>query len=511
MEHEVHGFEQLREGSLRQVECDGNKVLLARVGGRCHAVGTTCPHAGGPLAEGVLHGEVVVCPWHKAAFRVTDGRRVEPPALDDLPAFSAREEGGRLFVGDAPAPARAAPAVDGRCFVIVGAGAAGASAAQTLREEGFSGRVVLVGREDRLPYDRTVLSKYALSGKQGGEKTPLQDAAFYDRHRIEFFAREVSGIDPATRRVTFADGGTLAYDAALVATGGVPRPLDVPGADVAGVFLLRTPEDAAGIAAAAETAREVVVVGGGFIGVEAAASLRERGLGVTVVVPQSEPFERQLGAEVGSVFRRFHERQGVRFRLGQEVARIEGDDRVRAVVLKDGTRLPADLVVAGLGVAPATGLVQGVARREDGGLATDSRLRIADGLFAAGDVAAFPLRGTGAPVRVEHWRVAEQHGRVAALNMLGQDVAFDAVPYFWTIHFMQRLDYVGHAERWDDVVMEGDTEAPSFLAYYVAEGRVAALAGWRRDRQMAAAIHLMTERRDWTQPALREALREWAG
>ncbi|MBV9117030.1 MAG: FAD-dependent oxidoreductase [Acetobacteraceae bacterium] len=210
------------------------------------------------------------------------------------------------------------------------------------------------------------------------------------------------------------------------------------------------------------------------------------------------------------MFRRLHERKGVAFRLGQEVAAVEGDGRVREVVLRDGSRLPADLVVAGLGIAPATDFLRGVERREDGGVTVDARLRAAEALFAAGDIAAFPLRGDGPAVRVEHWRVAEQHGRVAALNMLGREASYDAVPYFWTIHFKKRLDYIGHAAPGDEVVVDGDLERPEFIACYLRDGRVTAVAGWDRDRQMAAAIHLMTERRDWTRAGLRDALRGWA-
>ncbi len=509
----------LAEGAMLQVELGGRKVLLARMDGVCHAVGATCPHAGGPLAKGVLHrgvhGGVVVCFWHKAAFRVATGERIEPPAVDDLPVFPVRVADGQVLVtvGDEPDRIDPAPATltgDRRCFIIVGAGAAGAVAAQTLREEGFAGRVIMISREDRLPYDRTVLSKYALSGTKGGEKTPLQDEAFYARHRIERRAGEVASVDAASRTVAFADGTTLTYDAALIAVGGAPRPLEVPGAGLANVFLLRTAADAEAIVAAAEGARRAVIIGAGFIGMEAAGSLRERGLEVTVVAPQAAPFERQLGAETGNAFRRLHERRGVVFRLGQEVTALEGDGRVREVVLRDGARLPADLVVAGLGVRPATGILRGVEACRDGGLTVDAQLRVAEGLFAAGDIAAFPLRGDGPPVRVEHWRVAEQHGRVAALNMLGRQAAYDAIPYFWTIHYKKRLDYVGHAEAWDEIVLDGDLEKPEFTAFYVKAGRVAAVAGLGRDRQMAAAVHLMTEQRDWTQPGLADALQRWA-
>lgn len=509
MDHDICADDAVAEGAMRAFEAAGHKILLARVGGRCHAVGATCPHAGAPLSEGVLREGVVTCPWHKAAFRVATGERVEPPAVDDLPHFPVRVMNGRIVATVADQPDHVPPvteASDSRCMAIVGAGAAGFVAAQTFRDAGFAGRVILIGQESRLPYDRTVLSKYALSGAEGGEKTPLQDEAFYARHRIERLTREVVSLDPASRTIAFADGTDLRYDAALLATGGVPRRLEVPGAELRGVHLLRTPEDAEAIVRSAETATHAVVIGAGFIGLEAAASLRERGLEVAVVAPQDAPLERQLGPEVGNVFRRVHEREGVAFHLGHDVASLEGDDRVERVRLKSGEVLPADLVVAGLGVVPATDLLRGVGRRKDGGLDVDTRLRVVDGLHAAGDIAAFPLYGSGPRIRIEHWRVAEQQGRIAALNMLGRALPYDAVPYFWTIHFLKRLDYVGHVETWDDVVIDGDLETPEFAAFYVKDGKVEAVAGWSRDQQMAVAIGLMTGRRDWTVADLRRAL-----
>lgn len=425
MDHDIFADEALAEGAMLAVEAAGHKILLARVDGKCRAVGATCPHAGAPLADGILRDGIVTCPWHKAAFRVATGERVEPPAVDDLPRFAVRVTGGRILITITEEPDRVLSPTDlsdDRCMAIVGAGAAGAVAAQTFREAGFAGRVLLIGQEACLPYDRTVLSKYALSGEKGGEKTPLQDGAFYARHRIERLIRKVASLDPVSRTITFADGTNLGYDAALLATGGVPRPLEVPGHDLKGVHLLRTPEDADAIVRSAEKASHAVVIGAGFIGLEAAASLRERGLEVAVVAPQNAPLEKQLGAEVGNVFRRVHEREGVVFHLAQEVAALEGDRRVERVRLKSGVVLAAELVVAGLGIEPRTDMLQGVAPRKGGGLDVDAQLRVVDGLYAAGDIAAFPLYGSGERIGVEHWRVAEQQGRIAALNMLGRAV-----------------------------------------------------------------------------------------
>jgi NADPH-dependent 2,4-dienoyl-CoA reductase/sulfur reductase-like enzyme len=273
--------------------------------------------------------------------------------------------------------------------------------------------------------------------------------------------------------------------------------LPFPGAGLAGIFQLRSQQDAAQIVALAENSRHAVIIGAGFIGMEAAAALRERGLDVTVVGQDSAPFEKQLGAEIGTVFQHIHEEKGVKFRLGAKIEAIEGETTVTAVRLAGGESIAADLVVAGLGVKPATGFVSGVERDEHGGLIADASLKIADGLYAAGDVAVFPLRGDGEKIRVEHWRVAEQHGRIAARAMLGQHAVYDAVPVFWTIQYMKRLDYIGHASAELKLTVRGSLEAQDFIAYYLKDGLVKAAAGMSRDADMAALIALMTTRRDW--------------
>jgi NADPH-dependent 2,4-dienoyl-CoA reductase/sulfur reductase-like enzyme/nitrite reductase/ring-hydroxylating ferredoxin subunit len=486
------------ESGLREVEVAGRKILLVRRGDKITAIDGLCPHAGAPLAEGVLDGDVVICPWHKAAFSVEDGRCVAPPALDGLARFEIDVVDGDIrLLDDGKCPGFATRAADPRCFAIIGGGAAGFSAAQGLRVAGFGGRVVLIDDGDELPFDRTMLSKANMAEGEGGETSPLKDAAFYERHEIERLHGRVVGLDPAARRIDFADGKTMIYDQALVATGGTPKDVSMPGAGLDGVFSLRGARDAARIVDAAAAANTCVVIGTGFIGMEVAAGLRQRGLDVTVVGPEAAPFEGQLGAEIGNVYRRIHEENGVKFRLGEKVEALFGEGRVRGVRLASGEEVPADFVVAGLGVVPVTAFVKDVARRDDQGLTVDAQLKVADGLYAAGDIAAFPLRGDGERVRVEHWRVAEQQGRVAALNMLSGAVVFDAVPVFWTTQYKQRLDYVGHASGDDDVVVRGDLVTRTFIAYYVRNGVVAAAAGMNCDRDMAAILALITVRRDW--------------
>ena len=292
----VARLDELTPGAMRQVEAGGETILLCRDsdgdgegdGAGVHAVGGRCPHAGANLAEGVLHGGRVICPWHKAAFCVASGACLEPPAVDDLPRYQVRVADGRIFVR-LPAVARsraggaADDATDGRHFVIVGGGAAGAVAAQTLRREGFGGRVTMIDREGRVPYDRTVLSKYWLSGEQGAEKSPLQPQRFYAGQAIGRVAAKVVRADPAARVVSCADGRVFAFDALLVASGGAPKMPDIPGVTLNGVFALRSRADAEAILARAERSARAVVIGASFIGMEVAASLRERGLDVVVV------------------------------------------------------------------------------------------------------------------------------------------------------------------------------------------------------------------------------------
>ncbi len=513
-EFNVAHLDDLGDKGLHQVEINGDKILLVRDGQHIRAIGGTGPHAGAPLAEGVRHGNRIICPWHKAAFCVRTGAVLDPPAVDALPRYDVRIDNGRILVAKPTEPPPDPPrahAPDPRCFVIVGAGAAGAVAAQTLREHGFTGRLVMVDDANRVPYDRTILSKYALSGRQGAEKSPLQTQSWYQEHDIERRTGELIRIDPAARRLFCADGAVLDYDAALLATGANPARSDLQGCDLDHVYTLRGIADANAILAQAERSTRAVILGASFIGMEVAASLRERGLHVTVIAQESVPFEKQLGPEIGGAFVGLHEQHGVSFRMNTEVAALTGpssgeDDGalngehercVTGVRLAGGEVVPADLVVIGYGVRPSTHYAETLNCNDEGAINVDANLRAADNLYAAGDIARFPERGDGAPIRVEHWRVAQQHGRIAALNMLGQPIRYDAVPFFWTIHYMKRLDYVGHASKWDNIVVHGDLSKPEFLAYYVKDGVVAAAAGLGRDQDTAALVELFTHQRTW--------------
>lgn len=506
-EARVASIHDLADGQMKTVEVDGIEVLLARVNGRYHACGARCPHVGAPLAEGVLHDGVVVCPWHHARFDVTTGALCDPPALDRLPRYTVRVDGEDVYVRvdseaepeaflESPARSPVRTRHDGRedprTFVILGGGAAGQAAAEALREAGFAGRVLLVSRETHAPYDRTQLSKGFLAGKVSAEALPLRRPDFYERFGIELLlGREVVQVDAPARTLRFADGEELTFDAALLAPGGAPRRPDVPGADLPGVVTLRSRTDAEALFAATESARRVAIVGSGFIGMEAAASLRARGTEVTVVTMETVPFEATLGREVGEVFQRLHEANGVTFRTGERVARFEQDAAALAVVTASGARVEADVVLLGLGIVPETAAVQGVEKADDGGLVADEHLRVAEHVYAAGDAVHVPDPASGRLVRIEHWRVAQQHGRVAAFNMAGRPTPYRGVPFFWTGQFGAGLRYVGHASRWDEVVIDGDLAARRFVAYYVEDGQVRAAAGIGRDRDLAALHALL--------------------
>jgi apoptosis-inducing factor 3 len=490
----------LADGDMKEVMVGETKVLLTRIKGKFHAIGGECSHYGGPLAEGSLSGERVVCPWHQANFNVVSGDLLEPPALDALARLEVRVAGDQVIVrlpeeGAGPHPpsmCRCQRAADGRTFVILGAGAAGNMAAQTLREDGFQGRILMITRESRLPYDRPNLSKGYLSGAADADSLPLRGEDFYRDHDIEvLLGREVAQVEAAAKTISFTDGASLAYDALLLATGGAARSLEVQGAQLANVFTLRSAADAEAIIAAAGQATRAVVVGASFIGMETAASLTKRGLQVTVVGPGAIPFTNTLGPEIGAMLIELHQEHGVSFRMGERVARLEGAQRVETVVLDSGKRLAADLVLTGVGIRPATEFLQGVPLNPDGSVSVDRHLRVSEGLYAAGDLARFPDWRTGEDIRIEHWRLAEQHGRVAAHNMAGQPVEFRGVPFFWTEQFDLNLQYVGYTAAWDEIIFHGELKARKFLAFYIKGDRVLAAAGLDYDRQMTAIAELM--------------------
>jgi NADPH-dependent 2,4-dienoyl-CoA reductase/sulfur reductase-like enzyme len=384
------------------------------------------------------------------------------------------------------------PPHDDRMFVIVGAGAAGASAAGALREFGFGGRILLIGREPGEPFDRTSLSKFVLAGQMKPEEAPpLRPAEFYTKHRIERIEAEVVRMDVARRELVLAEGRAIAFNGALVCTGAEPTAPKLPGLEKAGVHFLRTREDTEAILHNLKPGARAIVLGSSFIGLEVASCLRAQDVQVTVVSPEAVPFARQFGETIGQSIRALHEANGVIFASPAKAASLEGDGRVRELVLEDGRHLPADLVVIGVGVRPVTSFIEGACVADDGGLVVDEHLCVAPGVYAAGDVAVFPLPPDGEPTRIEHWRVAQAQARVAAANMAGRNVASDSTPFFWTYHYAKNFEYLGHAKSWSEQLIFGDVDKQEFVSLLLQGERVAAVIACERQRLTAVLAERM--------------------
>ncbi|UII69124.1 FAD-dependent oxidoreductase [Pseudomonas sp. HN11] len=469
-----------------RVETAAHPLLLVRTGDQVRAFQADCPHAGAPLEEGVICQGRIVCPWHKAAFAVDSGAVCEPPALAGLTQYPVQVHDGVVSVGDAPLTATfTPPREDSRCFVVIGAGAAGAAAVAALKRHGFAGRLLWVDREQQPAYDRTALSKFVIAGEMAANDTPALLDLTVNVHG------EVQRLDAIAKRIELTDGRQFNYDAALVATGGNAKPLDIPGTALNNVFVLRSREDAARISAAAASATCAVIIGDSFIGLEAASALRQRGLVVQVVSRHAIPLAAPLGKRIGAALRQLHEDNGVIFHSNTEPERLDGYGAVSTVLLKNGNRLAADLVLMGVGVTPATDFIDGVARAEDHSLRVDDSLLAAPGLWAAGDNATFPWQRQ--PMRIEHWRLAQQLGVLAARNMLGEALPYANVPFFWTYHFGKTFEVLGHPQHWNRLHVEGDLQQHDFIALLCHDDQVEAVIACEHQQAMARLSQRMQQ------------------
>ncbi|KAA0153071.1 hypothetical protein FNF31_06534 [Cafeteria roenbergensis] len=512
---------------------EASLLLVKGASGELYATVNKCTHYGLPLAGGTVADCSISCPFHGAQFDLRTGDIEDGPAFDKLPVFPVTVQAdGFAYVAlpaDGPVPTAVSPAycharpTDGRHFVVVGAGAASHAAVEELRKRGFEGRITVFSKESAAHhYDRTVLSKNMAAGATPA-KIQLRPEEWWGARGVELrLGTEVTAVDPAAKTVTTSAGETVPYDACLCATSGPARTLradrsegfSVPGAELGGVFVCREPADSAAIAAAvkARPRPDVVVIGSSFIGMEAAAAIATSGkLGaedatvgsVTVVGMEAEPFERVLGPDLGAAMRALHEARGVSFRMGTSASAMapRPDDAaaVGSVTLKDGSSLPADVVVVGAGIIPALGYLESAAGVEvlprAGGVKVDSRLRAAEDLFVCGDIARFPyaqaVDDSHRELRLEHWDVAIAHGRTAARNMLGDDVPFDAVPFFWSGQLGKNIRYAGNAMRWDEALVQGSLATPKATVFYCCGDKVAAVATLQDDPQAVAARDLM--------------------
>jgi NADPH-dependent 2,4-dienoyl-CoA reductase/sulfur reductase-like enzyme/nitrite reductase/ring-hydroxylating ferredoxin subunit len=475
---------------------NGVAVLLVRAGSDIRAIGAACTHYGAPLAEGLVVGETIRCPWHHACFDLRSGAALAAPALDPVACYEVSRDGDRVFVGrELPRATPQPPPKSPAKIVIVGAGAAGAAAAERLRQLGYDGSITLIGDEVPGPVDRPNLSKDFLAGSAPMEWVRLRSDEFYDQLGINLIKGEtVTALDPDAKSVELGSGPIVSYDALLLATGAEPLRPPIKGVDRRHVHTLRTLNDAQAIIAAATPGRRAVVVGSGFIGLEVAASLRARDIDVHVVGRSRVPLETVLGRQLGLFVQKLHEEHGVQFHLGATLRAVHAD----TVELHDGRTLAADLVVLGVGVRPRTALAEKAGLEVDDGIVVNAFLRTsAPDIWAAGDVARYPDPHGGTRLRIEHWVSAQRQGQAAAADMLGLGTPFADVPFFWSRHYDLTLRHVGHAGAGASITMSGSLEKHDATTIYRGEpgGRVAAVVTIGRDRQ-SLALEAALERND---------------
>jgi NADPH-dependent 2,4-dienoyl-CoA reductase/sulfur reductase-like enzyme/nitrite reductase/ring-hydroxylating ferredoxin subunit len=481
------------DSGMKTGHIGGTKALLARTGDEVFAIGATCSHLGGPLHQGLVVDHSVRCPWHHACFSLRSGEPLAAPAFDPLPHWEVEVEDSVVRVRHStplPTPSRYRHNTrsDER-FIVIGGGAAGFAAVDMLLRRGFAGEIAMISDDMAPPYDRTLLTKDYLDGRFGDDHLPLSNHDLFSEDRVRLMLRtKIARIDPTARQVILDNGGVLSYSKLLLATGASPKPADFPGAELPHVKLLRSLDDCRNILAAAQAVQHIAVVGGSFIGLEAAASLRDRGHKVSVVAPEKQPMARIFGPELAELIAATHRDHGVDWHVGRKVDQVTKG----ALRLDDGTLVDADLVVVGVGVAPRIGLAQAAGLAIDNGVLVDEQLATSEpNIFAAGDIARWPDRYSGERIRVEHWAVAERQGQVAALNMMGHRQSHVAVPFFWTKHFDLSIRYVGHATNWDQLKVAGDLASRDGLVRFVKGKRLLAVATVERD--MAA----LEEERAW--------------
>jgi NADPH-dependent 2,4-dienoyl-CoA reductase/sulfur reductase-like enzyme/nitrite reductase/ring-hydroxylating ferredoxin subunit len=476
-------FDSVPEGGALAGHVGEDEIVLVRSGDRVFAIGAHCTHYRGPLAEGLVVDSTIRCPLHHACFDLATGEALRAPALDPVACWRVERQGDRVFVREKLSPSVKTAATGARhpsSVVIVGGGAAGLAAADMLRRAGYGGSITMISADGDPPVDRPNLSKDYLAGEAQEDWIPLWPEDFYREKRVDLVLNtRAASIDTAAKRVVLGNGTSRDFDALLIATGADPVHLPIPGADSAPVHYLRSFADSRAIVERAVSAKQAIVVGASFNGLEVAASLRTRGVAVDVVAPDAHPLERVMGAEIGRFVQGLHEAHGVTFHLGETVRSIAG----RTVTLSGGATIDADVIVVGAGVRPSTAIAERSGLTVDRGIAVNEYLETnAPGVFAAGDVARWPDPHSGDRIRVEHWVVAERQGQTAAKNMLGGRERFDAVPFFWSQHYDVTIRYVGHAERWDAVRVDGSLDARNASVSFLRHGRLLAVATIARDR-----------------------------
>ncbi|KAJ8286042.1 hypothetical protein GJAV_G00033900 [Gymnothorax javanicus] len=508
VEASVCHVKDLENGQMREVDLGAGRALLIKEHGEFCAIGHKCPHYGAPLVKGVLSKGHVRCPWHGACFNIATGDIEDFPGLDSLPTFQVRVEKEKVIIrankqgrirtiGDlksalqsqkrTKAMSRCSAVINSSTgfshVLIIGAGPAGLVCAETLRQEGFTDRIVMCTMEKHLPYDRPKLSK---SLESTAELLRLRPAEFFQTHNIELLMeKEVVSVDVRTKTVMFQDGLKMEYKKLLIATGSTPKPLNYKGKDIENVFYLRTPEDANSIARLASN-KNAVIVGTSFIGMEVAAALTDKAHSVSVIGIEAIPFRKSLGEKVGKTIMKMFENNRVKFYMQNEVSEMRGHHgQLKEVVLKSGKVLRADVCVIGTGSSPATSFLRqsGIHVDSKGFIPVSKTMQTnTEGVFAGGDVVMFPLSGRSSKKgNVSHWQMAHVQGRVAALNMMGMTTEIKTVPYFWTAMFGKTIRYAGYGEGFDDVIIQGDLDELKFVAFYTKSEEVIAVASMNYD------------------------------
>ncbi|XP_078191346.1 apoptosis-inducing factor 3 isoform X2 [Callithrix jacchus] len=497
VEAAVCHVKDLENGQMREVELGWGKVLLVKDNGEFHALGHKCPHYGAPLVKGVLSRGRVRCPWHGACFNISTGDLEDFPGLDSLHKFQVKIEKEKVYVraSKQALQLQRRTKVMAKCIspsagysgstnvLIVGAGAAGLVCAETLRQEGFSDRIVLCTLDRHLPYDRPKLSK---SLDTQPEQLALRPKEFFRAYGIEVLTEaQVVTVDVRNKKVVFKDGFKLEYSKLLLAPGSSPKTLSCKGKEVENVFTIRTPEDANRVVRLAR-GRNVVVVGAGFLGMEVAAYLTEKAHSVSVVELEETPFRRFLGERVGRALMKMFENNRVKFYMQTEVSELRAQEgKLKEVVLKSSKVVRADVCVVGIGAVPATGFLKqsGISLDSRGFIPVNKMMQTnVPGVFAAGDAVTFPLAWrNNRKVNIPHWQMAHAQGRVAAQNMLAQEAEISTVPYLWTAMFGKSLRYTGYGESFDDVIIQGDLEELKFVAFYTKGDEVIAVASMNYD------------------------------
>jgi NADPH-dependent 2,4-dienoyl-CoA reductase/sulfur reductase-like enzyme/nitrite reductase/ring-hydroxylating ferredoxin subunit len=483
-------FSRLIENGPMLGHYEGEPVVLVRQGDQVFAIAAACTHYSGPLAEGLVVGDTIRCPWHHARFSLSTGEAIGAPALNPLSCFNVQRQGDRIAItGKKEVDFEVACPQNPSSVVIIGAGAAGAACADMLRTKGYAGRITLVGDEEPSPVDRPNLSKDYLAGSAPEEWIPLRTADYYQSIRVDVVTGSPAiHIRPAEHQVSLQDGQTVTYGALLLATGAEPRSLPIDGANRPHVYRLRTLADSKAIIAKAQQVRRCAVIGSSFIGLEVAASLRRRECDVTVISEDPVPLEKVFGAELGRCVQKLHEQHGVRFLLSTNPQAIL-EDRIE---IGGGRSIDAGLVVLGVGVSPRTSLANEAGVKVNDGVIVDEMLRTsAADIFAAGDVARYPEPISGEQARIEHWVVAERQGQAVAQSMLGIGGPFRQAPFFWSQHYDVTVAYVGHASEWDNCEVIGDLGKYDACVVYRRKKKIIAVATIGRDRlslQVEAAM-----------------------